>query len=33
MPHFIDFIDAAIFMLPVFVAAAAAPKLFLRIVR
>jgi hypothetical protein len=33
MPHFIDFIDAAIFMLPVVAAAIAAPRLFLSIVR
>ncbi len=33
MPHIIDFLDAAILMLPVVLAAIGAPMLFLRIVR
>ena len=33
MPSMIDFIDAAIFMLPVVIAAIAAPTLVIRMVR
>lgn len=33
MPQFIDYIDAAIFMLPVLLALVSAPVLLLRLVR